>query len=1543
MLPWSGLAPSMAGLVAGPIGVLGSAARDAAERVEHGSRALLGAVGGMPADLVEAVASLADAGPRRGRRRVWAHRGRAHIEVRGLTGHGDRHERLSGALTAAVRAMDGVHWAEVNAVLGQVVVDLDEQQVDADDLLDLVEEIEREQGTDDEDFPGLRPPLPSDTAPAALAKAVLLADVAGLGVAAVRRVVPLRVLPVALRVPAVVAETQPRVRRALEKRLGKQHTDVVLAVSSAAAHALTDGVAAIALDGAQRVWQLAEIRSRQQVWARREHELVRGGKGLHPRIAERLPRPAPLPPGPVEICADRTSLAGLAGAGGLLVWTGDPGRSARALLATVPKAAGMGREAFSAWLGRDLARLGVVPMNGNALRVLDRVTTVVIDSAALCAASPRLLSAVAGDDLDEAGVWSAAQSVLSGRPAAELAGAGPWSGNGWRLRRVRGSRPGRPGAALRDGLPLELLGPDGGKRGEVVVTYDLDPLAEAVMAAARSAAGRLILTGHAAVRELLPWADRVLDGAASLTSEVRALQADGEVVLLVSAHADHALAAADLGVGVLTRAGTAERVCWSADLVCGPGLAEVWRVLTATGEARHVSRRSAHLSVGGSVLGALLAATGSDARRGVAGLTTSPVHGAALLAQAGGVGTARRLARRTPPPPRVRGAWHALGARETLAVLHTVSGRPATAAAAPTPDPAVARARRLLVDGAQYAARVTGTGPAVRAGVQLAGAVREELRDPLTPVLALGAAASAAVGSTVDSALVGGVMAGNALISGAQRLRAQRALSGLLLAERVSARRLRWEPPQGPVTGDRSRFFAGLARAGTDTVAADDLRVGDVIALGPADIVPADARLLVADRLEVDEASLTGEPTPVAKDPAAAPGAELAERTCMVYQGCTVLSGTGYAVVVATGAHTEAGRAAELAGAAGVPTGLEGHLAELTRVALPAVGVGGAAVTMFGLLRGTPVRQALASGVAVAVAAVPEGLPLVATVAQSAAARRLSRHGVLTRSARVLEALGRVDVVAYDKTGTLTEGRLAVTRAASCEHEVDLAGPGGLILLRTAARACPRPGTGGRLAHATDQAVVDAAAAHCPPDDAWRVTAELPFEASRGFSATAGTDAGRPGLAVKGAPETVLARCSAVVGDPGAAAVPLDAGRRRAAQDVVRRLADDGLRVLAVAQASPGRAATEPDLRPEGIDGLTLLGFLAISDPARPGAAETVKRLSHAGVRIAMITGDHPATAAAVARDLGIQVAGVVTGAELDALAEPDRIARTAASAVFARMSPEHKVRVVHDLQRAGHVVAMAGDGVNDAAAIRMADVGIGLSAYGSGAARAAADLVLTDPAPDRLLYALVEGRTLWRSVRDAVGILVGGNAGEVAFTVLGTALSGRAPLSTRQLLLVNLLTDMLPALAVAVAPARPSTAGADPLAGGPAPGLLGPDLARVLAVRGGATTLGAAGAWQIGRMTGRGKRADTMGLAALVGTQLGQTLITDWHSPLVLSTAGISTAVLVAVVQTPGVSQFFGCTPLGPVAWAAVTGCSATATVAAALAPRVATALRSE
>jgi cation-transporting ATPase I len=318
-----------------------------------------------------------------------------------------------------------------------------------------------------------------------------------------------------------------------------------------------------------------------------------------------------------------------------------------------------------------------------------------------------------------------------------------------------------------------------------------------------------------------------------------------------------------------------------------------------------------------------------------------------------------------------------------------------------------------------------------------------------------------------------------------------------------------------------------------------------------------------------------------------------------------------------------------------------------------------------------------------------------------------------------------------------------------------------------------------------------------------------------------------------------------------------------------------------------------------------------------------------------MITGDHPVTARAIADSLGIPAERVVTGPQLAAADETARTELVTRACVFARVSPEQKLRIIAALQRAGRVVAMTGDGANDAAAIRLADVGIGMAAHGSTSARTAADLVLTTPDVSLLLDALVEGRAMWHRVRDAVAILLGGNAGEVGFTLAGTALAGRAPIGTRQFLAVNMLTDLAPSMAIALAPTPQQPAARQQLLAGGVPSL-GAPLLRDIAVRGVATGTGALAAWQIGRLTGTRRRASTMALAALVGTQLGQTLLVGGRDRLVLATGLGSTAVLALLIQTPGVSQFFGCTPLDPFAWATVTGCAAATTLLAALAGRV-------
>lgn len=469
-------------------------------------------------------------------------------------------------------------------------------------------------------------------------------------------------------------------------------------------------------------------------------------------------------------------------------------------------------------------------------------------------------------------------------------------------------------------------------------------------------------------------------------------------------------------------------------------------------------------------------------------------------AQVSGWQLALQVAAAQSPVPRPHVPWHALAADEVLHRLGDQTGR------AERSRPGLERAREAFAAVAELPA-VAPFGSALR----LAGAVRSELNDPLTPVLAVGAAASAILGSTMDALLVLGAMGVNASVGGVQRLRAERALAALADTQKTVAARRRDDQE-------------------TRIVDATDLSRGDVIEIRVGSVVPADARLLEMDGLEVDESALTGESLPVAKQLAAAPAQSIAERRCMVFEGTTVVAGWARAVVVDTGEHTETGRAVALAARTPPSAGVQARLRELTGKALPLTLAGGAAVTGLSLLRGRRLREAISGRVAVAVAAVPEGLPLVATVAQMAAARRLSRHGILVRTARTLEALGRVDTVCFDKTGTLTENRLRVVAVGTADAQRctpdETAATG---VLRTASRACPRADDeAARQAHATDEAVLAAAV----PDEGWEQIEGLPFEASRGYAAAVGTADATVTMAVKGAPEAVLPHCANVSPPP---------------------------------------------------------------------------------------------------------------------------------------------------------------------------------------------------------------------------------------------------------------------------------------------------------------------------------------------------------------------------------------------------------------------------
>ncbi|MGV9887651.1 HAD-IC family P-type ATPase [Streptomyces sp. NPDC003395] len=1254
-------------------------------------------------------------------------------------------------------------------------------------------------------------PHPGDPAGVRTATAALLTDVAGTAAALTAYALRLPPSPRLVTAGVTLLRENPRVRGWLRRRFGRSRMDLLLAAANAAAHGAGQTPTALVLDGALRGCQLAETVARSAAFDAVHDRLCTPGRdGVH---AAAHPRP-PLRGTPAEEYAAHAGTGSLLGAAAALLVKHDVNEAAEAVLAGSPKAARYGPAAFHAVLGMVLARTGVLVRDGERLRQLETVESVLLHPSAL---------------------------------RSEGAGADPW--------------------------------------------------AEPVLDAARAAGLRVVMVDDPALADFTGLADHLLPAGRPLGEAVERLRARGPVLTVArpAAIEDHdvvtGLLAGDVAVAL---ADGDTPVVWGADLIAPGGLPDVWRLLRAVPAARRVGRTSQTLARSGAALSGLLVAIG-EARRGrrapIPGTRHAPVDVSAAAALVSGARAALGVAAARAPHPRARVAWHALepdAVRERLARLG--EDRP------PLREQTTGRLRRAV----RRAGKVPALAP-VRWTLQLAQAVREELHDPLTPVLTVGSAAEAILGSAADALLVVGALDLNALVGGIQRLRAERALSGLLAEHKRKARVTseEWREPR--------------------TVDAAKLHPGDVIHLKADDVVPADARLLWADGLEVDESALTGESLPVDKTTDACPTAVVAERRCMVFEGTTVVAGNARAVVVETGERTEASRAVHLAARTPPSAGVQARLKELTGKALPLTLAGGAAVTGLSLLRGTPIREAVSGGVAVAVAAVPEGLPLVATVAQLAAARRLSRRGVLVRAPRTLEALGRMDTICFDKTGTLTENRLRLVRVTDADGTVHRReeAPRRRTLMQ-AARACPRlNGGSGRPVHATDEAVLEAAA----DDPEWTQEEGLAFEAARGYAAAVGRTAdGDRLLVVKGAPENVLPACN---------------GHAQAASELAHDLAAHGLRVLAVAERRLDERESVAEVLDEPLQALEFTGLVALADVPRETSNALVHGLREAGVRPVMLTGDHPETARAIALELGWpEDTDVVTGDELAAADRTERARMLRDCGVVARVAPEQKLQVVEALRDAGRVVGMVGDGANDAAAIRAADIGVGINARGSAAARNAADLVLTDEDLRVLVEAVGEGRALWHSVADAIAILIGGNAGEVGFGIVGTLLGRRAPLSTRQMLLVNLFTDLFPAMAVAVTPHQDVIEEATGPLGS---SLLGDPLIEQIRHRALTTCLGAVTAWLFGRFTpGTTRRSTTMALCALVGTQLAQTLADRKGSPLVRGTVLGSAAALVLLVQTPGASQMFGCTPLGPLAWAGVAAAIAVALLGQRALPRL-------
>ena len=725
--------------------------------------------------------------------------------------------------------------------------------------------------------------------------------------------------------------------------------------------------------------------------------------------------------------------------------------------------------------------------------------------------------------------------------------------------------------------------------------------------------------------------------------------------------------------------------------------------------------------------------------------------------------------------------------------------------------------------------------------------LRDQLISPMIVLLIVAGVLSAALGDITEAVVIFGVVLLNTGIGFQQEHQAQTAMARL----------------QAMATP-----MAVVVREGTTSrVPARELVTGDLVRLEPGGRVPADGRLVEAHALRVHEAALTGESVPVDKASAAVPGeTPLAERTSMAYGGTTVTAGRGTMLLTSTGMQTELGRIARmLRGAASGATPLQKRLDVLVlRLAL-LVGVVVAVVTFAGALQGQPVDVLLLTAISLAIAAVPESLPAVVTVTLALGAQRMLRRRALVRHLYAVETLGSVTIICSDKTGTLTRNEMVVVHLQTAGDRLDLAtDPAAPTVLTPALELLVAAGVlvndaavgpDARLSgDPTETALVDVGRRlgfdKSELDAAFARVQERPFDSERkrmttvhalpaGTSGTA-TAADRlarmlaaPGGRVsftKGALDGLLAGCDTVLGSDGP--VVLDAQRRLEVLADGERLAARGLRVLGVAmRVWPPADGAGADLTAEA--GMTLLGVQGMLDPPREEVAAAVATCRSAGVRAVMITGDHPLTALAVARTLGIagEEDEVVTGAVLDGLDDDQLAAVAQSTSVYARVSPEDKLRIVKALQHDGHVVSMTGDGVNDAPALKQADIGVAMGITGTDVSKDASDVVLQDDDFSTIVSAVREGRVVFDNIRKFIRNILSGNLAEVMVMLLAPLLGMPLPLLPLQILWLNLATDGLPAMALAVERAEPGVMQRPPTPLGES--LFGADRGRRIVLRG--------------------------------------------------------------------------------------------------------------
>ena len=593
---------------------------------------------------------------------------------------------------------------------------------------------------------------------------------------------------------------------------------------------------------------------------------------------------------------------------------------------------------------------------------------------------------------------------------------------------------------------------------------------------------------------------------------------------------------------------------------------------------------------------------------------------------------------------------------------------------------------------------------------------------------------------------------------------------------------------------------AAVIRDGKETIIpASKLVRGDIIEVRAGDLVPADARLITSHSLFAQESALTGESVPCEKDARAAvkKGSEQAEIKNMIFSSTVITAGHARAVVTETGMDTAVGKIAHLLNTEDEPTTpLQIKLAKIGK----ALGIGAlsvcALIFMLSILRGMGVLSAFMLSVSLAVAAIPEGLPAVVTVVLSLGVQRMAKSNAVIRRLPAVETLGAATYICSDKTGTLTQNKMTVTAACSASDEIPLTGDAAKKLFALAALCCDAKHTGrGEVSGEPTEAAIVAAAERSGTDTEklrrkMPRTDEVPFSSERKMMSVAIKDGDKATTVAKGAPDVLIKHCTDIILNGRKS--PMTSALREKILSLNSSLADRALRVIAVAVGDTKNG--KPDET-----GLAFCGLIGMEDPPRKEAYEAVKTCRRAGITPVMITGDHAGTACATAKKLGIlsRSGECLTGAQIDKMGENEFAQAVRTCRVYARVTPEHKVRIVKALRAHGEVVAMTGDGVNDAPALKAADIGCAMGKGGTQVAQNAADMILTDDNFATIVKAVAGGRGIYDNIRRAIHYLLGCNIGEILCVFAATLFGMPAPLLPIQLLFINLVTDSLPALAL--------------------------------------------------------------------------------------------------------------------------------------------------